>query len=325
LTEAPRHFEVEVAGSGAPELLVWFGPQEPSAKELGARRELAAALQKELGAGRGRVHLVIDLGPAENSVAFGLDFPIAQAGGATRFQPNCLLRPDSRAFAEYLVTAPALVGLVELPASRPGTAQATGGNLPGFLRIGLGLKELTPEVALAPPAESQVTLTVDAVLAAMERARAHVRPAEDAVVHLGSDLWQLDLVLGTPELAQLRPDPERTYPRTRLTLALAAWGEVPPAAAPTVGETDSAPAQDPAPAPELVELAWRTPDRTAFRRLAITGGSFVFPGGDLPEGAVLRLIARVPAGIDDVEVTLDTKRAGRATCNLSLGGNGSER
>jgi len=311
-----RHFEVDVIGSGAPEVLVWFGAKEPSANELGKRRALAAELRADLEPGRGSFHIVVDLGPGEKTTPFGLDFPIVQTGVATRFQPTCLQRSDARALASYLVSAPSLAGVVELPPLRPGLASPTGGNLPSFLRIGLGLERRLPQVPAALPGETQAQATAGALVAVLDAARAGLAPVANAATHLGGDLWQFDLSLRAPQLVHVRPDPARTYPAVRLALSMAAWGDE-IATPPAEGEAplEAAPAE----APVLVELAWRAPGEEAFERLVVRRGTFAFPDGNLPAGAELRVVARVPISIEDVEFTLDAGRAGRAACTLALG------
>lgn len=302
-----RQFEVLQVGSGTPQLLVWFGPKEPSGEELSARGALADELRRVLVPGEGSVHLVVDLGPSASTPAFGLDFPIVQAGPATRFQPRCFARPDSRALASYLVANPRLAGLVALPPERPGIASAPGGNLPGFLRIGLGLLQRVPRVPAPQDGQSQVQVTAGVLRELLARARARLMPAPGAATHLGGELWQVDLELTGPQLNRVQPDPARTYPATRLRL------DFQPVTAP-VAEGDSAPES-----PKLIELAWRAPGEDAFKRLALRAGAFTLPLESLPKGAELRVVARVPGSMDALEVRLDTGRAGLVSCRVPLG------
>lgn len=305
----PRRFEVATIGSGAPEVLVWFGAATPDEAQLKFRRALAEAYRRDFVPGSGRVHLVVDLGPSgDESCAFDADFPsvLGSAGPA-----DCLTRADAGALAAYLVAHPALVGMLRLEPGAPvespdllrETLQQTDlkdRSLQAFRYVGLGLTELRAGVALADPGQPEPFAGARFALdEALLMAHVQLRPAVLAVTQLGGELWQLDLLLQAPDLSPVRPDPARIYPRARLHMAV------------TPAESQAL----------LVELAWRRPDATTYERLATREGAFAFPDGSLPSGATLRLVVRVPAAAAEtggVEVSLDAGRAGIARCRLDL-------
>lgn len=346
--EVERRFEVATIGSGAPEVLAWFGPLEPDAAELTWRRALVDTYRKGYELGSGRVHVVMDLGPSGPSErAFSQDFPSVLG---TPGPAECLTRFDSRALAQYLVANPKIVGIVRLEAeAASGTAAVQldlqsdrtelvmprDRSLRAFRYFGLGLREVhagyTLPAEVGSVAEETSRLVREALDLTRELARARIQPAPGAVTHLGGELWQLDLVLAAPELHPERPDSNRTYPTTRLSLSIVTPAVAPKAedpALPENPENGSEPAVLPAPpaAPELVELAWRAPGAETFARLVPRGGAFGFPDGDLPNGVTLRLVVRLPettpdpSGTDQVEVLLDAARAGYARCVFDLGG-----
>lgn len=317
-------FEVATIGSGAPEVFVWFGPDETALiepGELSARRALVEALRAAAQPGRGRFHVLVAPGPRDPElVAFQHDFPDMRLDGEPKraeLARDAFQRQDTRAIASYLVrhanTGGGLAAILRANAPEAQSLPAPQGSLERFAHVGLGLG--TRGWTWQPD-------DLDAVVTELTKlrntARLTWRVLPNGIEHLGGDLYQVDLELGAPALAPAVVDPRRTYPRPNFRLTLTSTYAVRPPEAPVIEGTGEdatvAPKRVPA---ALVELAARasTEATAPFERIARTGERFRL--APFAARSTVRVVLRFPEGVESVALELDGARMG--TAQVSIG------
>lgn len=331
---AAAEFELATVGSGAPEVFVWFGPDERSAdaSRLAERRALVDRLRADVEPGTGRFHVLVSAGPkGAAEVAFDRDFPRMElpSEDASEADDAVFQRQDSRALASYLTreaaggAGPVLMVRASSAATDAGAQVPTPRGLERFARRGMGMG--LAHFPWQPPAGEELAPALDAARDVLFAHRAAVRLGLTAgeLVQLGGDLFQVDLTLAglgaLPDPATL--DPRRTYARSRLALGLTSTLVAPPENTPEIEATSDSGAQRAASAgavAEAVELALQPTSDAPFERLpkrAAAGERFVLDRSQEPR--TLRLVLRIPAGVERVELTLDSSRFGAARVSLA--------
>jgi len=335
---AVAEIELATVGSGAPEVFVWFGLDEQVVEpsELAARRALVERLRADMEPGTGRFHVLVQAGPkGAAEVAFDQDFPdmaLPSEDGAGVEKAPVFQRQDTRALASYLTREAASGGgpVLMVRAATDGTDSAPGAPVPrGFERfarrgLAMGLARFPWASSATGVDDAALDTMLEAAEAALFVQRDSVRLALTAgeLIQLGGDLFQVDLSLAglgaLPDPAAL--DPRRTYARSRLALGLTSVLAPPPEGAPEIeAPGDEGTTSEPAIrlAAEAVELALQSTPNAPFERLskrAANGERFVLGRAQGPR--TLRLVVRIPQGVERVELTLDSSRFGAAPVSL---------
>ena len=331
----PVRFEVATVGSGAPELFVMFGDMDVplAAGERAERRAIAEALRQVISPGNGRVHLLIDPGPRDLSAGtFRGDFPAMFSNPATvRALATDFVEPfrrqDSRALASYLVRhirgaeGPGIRTIVIAqpeavdPANRPGSIKVPGPrSFEAFATYGLGAA-LVP--GNWPPKQPEAAATE--LLRLLELQRVHLSVQPEGLVHLGGDLYQVDLYLSIEGLGRGRlpnNDERRLFPQDSYGLQLTATQSL--QAQPVVegSSEDKAGAPKKSAKAEIIELAFCPPYSEPFTRVSGTLERFALPQPEGLPAYVLRVILRYPEGVESVRLELDAGTWGRSQVEL---------
>ena len=328
-------FEVATVGSGAPELFVMLGDMDTPLKpeERAERRAIAEALRQSMAPGKGRIHLLVDPGPRDLSVGpFRGDFPAMFSNPATvRAMATDFVEPfrrqDTRALASYLVRhirgaeGPGIRTIVMArtesyePQSRTTTVKIPGPrSFEAFAAYGLGAGLLP---GIWEPNQPEGAAAELLRLLELQRVQLTVMP--EGLVHLGGDLYQVDLSLSIEGLgrgALPNNDERRLFPQDSYRLELIATQSL--QAQPVVeGYTEEqVDAQKKAAKAEIIELAYCPPYAEPFTRVAGTLERFTLPQPQALPAYVLRVILRYPDGVASVRLELDAGTWGRAQVEL---------